>query len=261
MTPNCAPDSLIQSQNKTVMRIGVLGLGTIATAVVEGIAGDGHDITVSTRSQTNSSRLAHQFESVAVADNQAVVDASDIVFLGLTADAAPNVLETLRFREGQQVVSLMADLSLEATARLVAPADMAARMIPFPSIATGTSPILAYGDRVLVERLFGARNSIFALDSEDDLAIYLCAQAVLSPAVAMVKDAADWLVDQGSHDAEIAEAFLRTLVGSSLLGSPCSELLRALDTPGGYNQRMRKHMLSSGLSENLRDGLDRLHRG
>ena len=32
------------------MRIGVIGTGTIASAVVRGIAGDGHAITVSERS-------------------------------------------------------------------------------------------------------------------------------------------------------------------------------------------------------------------
>ncbi len=33
------------------MRIGVLGTGTIASAVVQGIAQDGHEITVSKRSR------------------------------------------------------------------------------------------------------------------------------------------------------------------------------------------------------------------
>lgn len=239
------------------MRIGIIGLGTIATALVEGIAGDGHDITVSPRSKTNATRLAAQFGNVAVAENQEVVEASDVVFLGLTADAAPDTLEALNFHGGQQVVSLMAELRFEAVAELVAAATMAARMIPFPSIATGGSPILTYGDRALIDDLFGARNTVFALDSEAELGSYLCAQAVLSPAVSMVKDAADWLA-RGVSDPDQAETFLRTLVGSSLLGSPCAELLRALDTPGGYNQRLRRHMLEAGLRENLHGGLDRL---
>ena len=40
------------------MKIGVIGTGTIATAVVQGIAGDGHQITVSDRSATNACALA-----------------------------------------------------------------------------------------------------------------------------------------------------------------------------------------------------------
>lgn len=238
--------------------IGIIGLGTIATALVEGIAGDGHDITVSIRSAANSSRLNQQFANLTVAENQAVVNASDIVFLGLTGDIASDTLGQLRFREGQQVISLMADLGFAPTAELVAPATMNARMIPFPSIASGNSPILTFGDRSLIDALFGARNSVFALNSEDELGVYLCAQAVLSPAVSMVEHAADWLKEQGASDPEAAEAFLRHLVGTSLLGSPCAELLKKLDTPGGYNRRLREHMAEAGLQRNLQGGLDRL---
>ncbi|WP_306005152.1 NAD(P)-binding domain-containing protein [Aquicoccus porphyridii] len=239
------------------MRIGIIGLGTIATAVVKGIAEDGHDIAVSRRSEKNAGHLAGRFGNVTVADNQEIVDRSEIVFLGLTEDVAPNVLAALRFREGQQVISLMAGLDLARVADMTAPATMAARMIPFPSIATGGSQILAHGDSSLIHALFGARNSIFEIATEEELGTYLCAQAVLSPAIRMVKDAADWLAHKGA-DPEMAETFLRELVGSSLLAGPCDPLLDALDTPGGYNQRLRQHMTGSGMSDRLRDGFDQL---
>lgn len=155
-------------------KIGILGLGTIATAVVEGIVSDGHDITVSTRGRANSTRLAGQYDNVRVAENQEVLDRSDIVFLGLTTDVARDTLGPLRFREGQQVITLMAELSLDATAALVAPARMTARMLPYPAIATGSgSPILHYGEHDLVESLFGSRNRVFTMNSEAELAVYL----------------------------------------------------------------------------------------
>lgn len=242
---------------RALMRIGIIGTGTIAMALVEGIAEDGHRITVSTRSEANSRRLAAAFECVSVAGNQAVIDASDVLFLGLMADTAPDILGALSFREGQRVVSLMAGAGFDAVAGLVAPATLSAIMLPFPSIAKGGSPILALGDRAVVDEILGARNQVFALDDEADLAAYLCAQAVLSPAVKMIHDAADWLGGRVS-DPEMAEAFLRSLVGTSLLQSPCAALLQALDTPGGYNQRMREHMEACGMPEHLHSGLDRL---
>ncbi|MCF3935158.1 NAD(P)-binding domain-containing protein [Acuticoccus sp. M5D2P5] len=239
------------------MRIGILGLGTITSALVESIAGDGHAITVSRRSAANADRLTARFTNVEAADNQAVLDESDVVFIGLMADAADAILAPLRFREGQTVISLMADASFAHTEAAIAPARMAARMIPFPPIAAGGSPILTFGDDALVHALFGARNAIFPLANEAELAAYLCAQAVLSPATSLVASAAAWL---GPHvsDQETGEAFLRTLVGSSLLGTPCHALLRALDTPGGYNQRLRDHMLASGMDKAVRSGLDDL---
>ncbi|WP_293963067.1 NAD(P)-binding domain-containing protein [Sneathiella sp.] len=40
------------------MRIGVIGCGTIASAVIHGIAGDGHEITVSERTASHAKVLA-----------------------------------------------------------------------------------------------------------------------------------------------------------------------------------------------------------
>ncbi|HEY9037848.1 MAG TPA: NAD(P)-binding domain-containing protein [Roseovarius sp.] len=242
------------------MRIGIIGTGTIASAVVQGIAEDGHDIAVSQRSAAQSERLAAMYPNVTVHDNQAVLDRSDVIILGLMADAAGGVLDGLAFRADHRVVSLMAGCALERVAAMVAPAPATAIMIPFPAIAQGGSPVLGYGDTDLLQGLFGARNSIFALKSEDELSAYNCAQAVLSPAIRMVADAADWL-GRRVEDRAQGEAFLRALVGSSLIGSDCATLLSALDTPGGYNQRLRNHMTGSGMPEALAEGLDRLERG
>ncbi|WP_050604207.1 NAD(P)-binding domain-containing protein [Ruegeria sp. 6PALISEP08] len=240
------------------MRIGIIGTGTIAAAVVEGMAVDGHPITVSRRSDTKSAALARKFSNVTVADNQEVVDASDVVFLGLIAEQAASAIEKLKFRQDQKVVSLMSGPSLSELEDMVAPASAVANMIPFPGIAVGGSPILVLGDTSIVTDLFGARNPVFHLNSAAELSAYLAAQAVLSPTVLMVRGAGDWLGQQ-VQDAERGEAFLRALVGSSLTSAPdCRHLLQSLDTPGGYNQRLRKHMESQGILEQLNDGLSDL---
>jgi len=236
------------------VRLGFLGTGTIAEAVVRGLAPDGHQITVSERSAVRAARLAAEFPNVSVATNQGVVAASEVLFLGLMAEDAPEVLRALRFQPDQRVVSFMAGLSLEEVGPLVAPARAEAVMLPFPGIARGGSPILALGEVGVIEALFAPANTVYALRDAAELEAYLCAQAVLSPAVQMVGVAAEWL---GGETAQ-GEAFLRHLVGSSLMSGECQSMLAALDTAGGYNQRLRQHMEAAGMREALRDGLDRL---
>ncbi len=242
------------------MRLGFIGTGTIAGAVVRGIAGEGHQITVSERSRAVSAALAQRHANVTVAENQSVVDRSDVVFLGLMADAAPAVLGDLTFREGQRVISFMAGVPLAQVSGMVHPARAAALMLPFPAIAQGGSPILVQGDAELVERIFGARNSVFALGSDAEMAAYLCAQAVLSPVARMVGDAAHWLGGRVADPVQ-GEAFLRALVASSLSAGECAPLIEALNTPGGYNQRLRLFMEEGGMRDRLRAGLDRLEAG
>ena len=239
------------------MRIGVIGCGTIARAAVEGIVHDGHDITVSRRSAYHSSSLAAAYENVQIADNQGVVDVSDILFLALMADTAPEVLGALTFREGQIAITFMAGASLEEADAMVRPARATAIMMPFPGIAQGGTPIMMYGDAGIVTDIFGSRNSVFPVRDGDEMAAYLCAQAVLSPVARMVGDAADWLGERVSDKSQ-GEAFLRELVASNLSAIACEPLIEALNAPDGYNQRLRLHMEAQGITTALKDGLEKM---
>ena len=87
---------------------------------MHGIARDGHQITVSERSAIQAGTLAGTYENVTIADNQSVVDASDVIFLGLMAEVAPEVLGKLtEFREDQRIITFMAGATLEQTDALV----------------------------------------------------------------------------------------------------------------------------------------------
>jgi pyrroline-5-carboxylate reductase len=238
------------------MRLGFIGTGTIASAVVEGIAGDGHQITVSERSRARSADLAARF-GVSVADNQGVVDASDVLFLGLLPEQAAEVLPTLSFRSGQRIISFMAGVTLDGLAPLTSPADPVAVMLPFPGIAKGGSPIIAMGQMELINDLFAPQNSVYSVENEAELNAYLCAQAVLSPAVKLVADAAQWIAPKVSDPAQ-AEDFLRVLVGSNLMSNDLVPLLQALSSPGGYNARLREHMDAEGMQAALAHGLETL---
>lgn len=237
------------------MRIGVIGTGTIATAVVRGIAGDGHEITVSARSAANARALAEAFDNISIADNQAVLDASDVVLIGTTGPQAEAALSPLNFRADQIVISLMGDMVLDHVAKLVAPAEAQAVLIPFPVIATGGSPVFVCPPSPVVQALVGARNMVIEFDGPAQMAPFMAAQAALSPALKQVATAADWLAER-TGDATQAEAFLTTLIANSMKAAPLADTLAALDTPGGYNQRLRNHMAPS--YDLLKDGLTKL---
>ena len=95
------------------------------------------------------------------------------------------------------------------------------------------------------------------METEAELAAYICAQAVLSPVARLVEDAGAWLAPRVA-DAAKGESFLRHLVASSLTNAPAHAVVEALNTPGGYNQRLRQSLETSGMRDALRGGLDRL---
>jgi len=239
------------------MRLGFIGTGTIASAVVQGLAGRSHEIRISARSRANSEVLAASIAEVQIAELQEILDHSDVVFLGLMLQAAPPILAALTFRRDLRVVSFMAGADLDQVAGLVAPAHVSAVMMPFPGIAQGGSAIMALGDEDLLERIFAPHNALFMLRDADELEAYLCAQAILSPVARMTSDASNWLAARVSDPTQ-GEAFLRKLISSSLADNSAADLVEALNTPGGYNQRLRHHMENAGMGAELAAGLDAL---
>lgn len=246
------------------MRLGCIGVGAIAFAVLTALVGQNrHEIRISARSTARSAALKAEFPAIEVVPNAEVVTHSDVVFIGTTGPAAPAALTGLPFRTGQKVVSFMADCDTDTLRALVSPATLNAIMIPFPAIAQGGSPILCCPGSDLIDTLFGATDTVIPVATEAALGDFLAAQAVLSPTAVLVAETSAWLADR-TGDPDSAQAFLRLLVGGSLLADPLTRtdaldaLLAALDTPGGYNQRLRDHMRDRGMINALKDGLDAL---
>lgn len=240
-----------------MMQIGVIGTGTIATAVIHGIAEDDHQIFISARNAQNAEMLSDTYSNVHICDNQDIIEKSEVIFLGLMPDVATTILPDLTFQRGQAVISFIADLSLEAISTLVAPAQAQALMLPYPNIANGHSVIPLIGDQTTIEEVFGQKHALTVLKSQQELNALLCAQAVLSPVAKMIDDTAKWLAENGV-DKERGEPFLRLLVASNLQELPAADLLKSLNTQGGYNQRLRQHMDTAEIPKALKDGLDRL---
>ena len=155
-----------------------------------------------------------EFPQISVAENQAIVDSVDVVFIVLPADVAASAVSALNFREGQIVVSLMAAIDLNEVQKWTTPAKAQTPMLPLPQITKGASPILVLGDAAPVQDCFGKTESITQIGNSNKMQAFMGVQAILSPRAALVDKAAQWLGKQG-FDAQKAEGFLRALIASS----------------------------------------------
>lgn len=141
-------------------RIGLLGTGKIGSAVVTGFCSDGgwqpRSVTVSARSQAKAEALAARFpERLTIgASNQAIVDASDVVFIGLLPQVAREELPKLHFSPAHRVVSMMATIPYDELLELVQlPRENVVRTVPLPATAKRSGPILAYPKNAFVRDL------------------------------------------------------------------------------------------------------------
>lgn len=237
------------------MRVGFLGTGAIAEAMVQGLAGQGHSILVSQRSTPVSAKLAAAFEDVSVASNEDLVEASDVVVVCLMAEVAEHVLPALPFRADHKVISVMTDAPHAHLLQWVAPASHVDITIPLPSVASGGTHLPCYPDAGVVRSLFGHTNSVAAVASEAALNAHFAATAICSVALAQMQVVRDWLAEF-SGDPEAAEAFTVSVLAGAMkdAGRGVDAARDALNTEGGLNQTLRVHMEPSYTE--LRAGLD-----
>ncbi|MFD1796418.1 NAD(P)-binding domain-containing protein [Paracoccus aurantiacus] len=247
-------------------RIGFLGTGEIAQILVETIAADGHEIVVSKRSETVSARLEKTYSNVRRADNQQVVDDSDVVFVCLLADTARQVLPELRFRDGQTVISVMARMTLAELSRLCAPARDIAIAIPLPPLPLGGTPLAVYPDNARLRDLFGKHAHIHPCASEEQISAHFGATGLMLPLLDQIDIAATWLAGF-TGDKRAAAAYVAGQIRGycNLLTADdapeLSHLKTGLATEGGLNQTLSKALRDCGAHEALENGLDGLRTG
>ncbi|WP_163272509.1 NAD(P)-binding domain-containing protein [Chelativorans alearense] len=244
-------------------RIGFLGTGEIASAMIQTIAGAGHDIVVSFRNERVSAELQARYPGLRRAANQTVVDESDIVVLCLLADTARKELSNLAFGEGKTVISVMAGVPIAELERLCAPVTEICVAIPLPPMPLGGTPLAVFPDNARLNEVFGPHVSIHACASEVVLSAHFAATGVLLPLLDQMEVAANWLSAFTGDRAEAAN-YLAGLIGAycKLLtqgtGTDLAQLRAGLGTEGGLNQALSRALADNGTLAALEAGLDSL---
>jgi len=245
--------------------IGFLGAGAITSAIVTGLySGEGfdHPAVVSPRNEAVAAALARQFPSVTVAaSNQHVVDAAGTVIIAVRPQIVRDVLPALRFRQGQNIVSLVSGLPVARIAELVAPATSISRAVPLPSTARRLCPTPIYPRDPVAEQIFNLLGAAFAADTEHQFDVYCSATATMAAYFAFADGIAAWLAANGIAESDARAYVARILAGlaDTAMRNPARtfpELAADHATRGGTNEQLLGHLQSNGVFQHLADALD-----
>ncbi len=244
------------------MRVGFIGTGEIAAAMVRGLAGQGHQITVSARNSGKARALAGEYTEVSVAENAEVVTNSEVVFLCLMADVARATLAGLPFRADHAIVSVMVDVPLAELHSLCSPAIDIALTIPLSPVATGGSMLPVYPASNALQLLFGESDTILPVNSEAALNAHFAGSALSAPLIALMQTGSTWLAQQ-TGDPQAAETYVAGVFAGFLRqmaeqGADFEALLKGLATEGGLNASLKNHMAETGSHAALVKGMDAL---
>lgn len=110
------------------MKIGFIGVGKMATAMIAGIKTTGHEIIISGSSPSRSEEITEKLGLIAASSHQALIDAVDLVILGIKPQLFEAVLSNLKMTK--PVMSMAAGISLDKLAALTDPQLPLIRIMP-----------------------------------------------------------------------------------------------------------------------------------
>ncbi|KRF11610.1 hypothetical protein ASG90_18010 [Nocardioides sp. Soil797] len=248
---------------------GVIGVGALGQAVVTGLAlgpvGEAPSVVVGPRSATRSTALAAAHPNVEAArDNQAVLDAADVVLICLRQQDWPEIAG-LSWRADHVVVSAVAGVGEDDLLGAVSPATAVARAVPMISVAERRwrTPVCPPVPEAMT--LFEHTGGAIAVHTDDEFDAIFTGLGTVAAFFDYLATIEGFLVDHGvaAADARSLLAGAFATVGAQLgaQGEPdFAAMLREHATPGGGNEQLATLMRGSGVNEATRNALDEVFR-
>jgi pyrroline-5-carboxylate reductase len=225
-----------------IERVGIIGVGHLASYLVEGLRRASQDIEIilSPRNAERAARLAARFGAVVATDNQAVADAADLIMLTTRPGDAVAAAESIAFQPVQTVVSVVASLLLETLKPAVAPATVV-RAMPISCAAINQSPTLLYPDHPQARALFSLLGQVHVLPDESRFIPASVIAAFYGWVYALLDETVAWTAQAGVPPQTARSLVLETVGGAvnMALAHPDQDLAAILDTlatPGGITE-------------------------
>lgn len=244
--------------------LGVIGVGELASAVVDGLrraGGASPEIFLSPRNEGIARALADRHDAVHVCpDNQAVVDSAQVILLAVRPDVVGQVLGQIAVPAGSLVISAVAGATHASLRSHLGEDVEVVRTIPLPAVRERCGITAVYPGHPEVEAIFDSLGGTLVVPDVEALNAVQTSTASISTLLDYLSSVADWLVEHGI-DGLAAESFVRSMFqgvagGLSDLTRTLPELVTAHETPGGLNEQVRRAWLTQRNREALTQALD-----
>lgn len=253
-------------------RIGIIGVGEIASAIVEGACStagrtdepsEHPDFFLSPRNADRSSRLASDFDGVEVCDsNQDVVDRSELIILAVLPEQTESVLSELDIPSDRTIVSAVAGVATDVLAELLPQKPTLVRVIPLPAVRERRGITAVFPSHHATVEVFDTLGGTVVAETEELFSTLSATTATMSSYYAFLQGIVDWLEGQGWARAD-ADRIVRGQfigLGNTLAetDAPIADLVAGHETPGGLNEMLHREWMDEGNRASLGQALDRI---
>jgi pyrroline-5-carboxylate reductase len=249
-----------------VHSIGIIGVGEIARAIVDGLctgSDEAPDVFLSPRSTEVSSELARRHPTVRIcAGNQEVVDNARLVIIAVRPDALHDALSDIHMAPGALVISVVAGASRDDLQRLLGTDVTIVRAIPLPAVRRRGGLTAVSAAPPAVTALFDRLGGTLEVADGDAFAALWAVTGAISAHLRYLATIADWAGQHGldPFDADLIVRRIFAGVGGELADETrsLSDLAADHETRGGLNEQLRRAWFGDATQRALRAALDDL---
>tara|TARA_B100000900_G_C20566250_1_gene711245 strand:+ start:1098 stop:1856 length:759 start_codon:yes stop_codon:yes gene_type:complete len=250
------------------MILGFIGTGNIVSDVVSGISKSKipyKKIIVSPRNKKKAKILKKKYQRISIAkDNQAVIDNSNWVFLGILPSVGKKILPNLKFKKNQTIISFMSTIDYLELKRLIKLKVNIVKAIPMPPISLKKGPVAIFPKNKKVKNFFNKIGTTIEIKDEKLSKNFWTISGTMASFYELLNVLTNWLIKE-KVDKKDAQKYVTHLYSAlaQLAASNTSKPLKYLveeQTPGGLNWQGVNELRKLGYYRLLEKSLKKIYK-
>jgi pyrroline-5-carboxylate reductase len=183
------------------MKLGFIGTGKIASAVITGICNSQipyKKIIISHRNKSIAQRLKKKFKKITISkNNQEIVNSSDWIFLSVTPTVGEKIIKDLKFKSTQTIISFISTITLTQLKKAIKVKAKIIKAIPLPPISLKKGPVPIFPPNKKVKDFFNKIGTTVEIKDEKSSINFWATSGMMAPFYELLRVMTDWLVKRG----------------------------------------------------------------
>lgn len=223
-----------------MIKLGILGVGDLTEKMARGLLREMKEVEIllSPRNSVKSKALAQELPCQMMPDNQSVVDAADMILIGVRPWQLGDLAREIRIRPEQKVISVVSGVSINELSRLFNTKHCIRAMLSCAA-EINCSTVAIYPDDGEVCSVLRGLGTLISLSDEQELELATVSACMNGWFYFLLHDLQHWLIEKG-----LSSERARILVLSSIEDCvsyakhhqtlPIRDLGKSIATPGTF---------------------------